>query len=66
MDKQVRLTRSAVGVAHRRGDPEAIKSATRELAAAKLADFIARTVDAAPPLTPEQRDRLALLLRRPS
>jgi hypothetical protein len=28
-----------------------------------LADYIRRTVDAAPELTPEQRDRLALLLK---
>lgn len=28
-----------------------------------LADYVRRTVDQAPPLTPEQRDRLALLLR---
>ena len=35
----------------------------RDYAAAKLADYIARTVDAAPPLTDAQRDRLALLLR---
>lgn len=28
-----------------------------------LEDYIRRTVDAAPPLTPEQRDRLAILLR---
>ena len=35
----------------------------RDLAAAKLADYIARVVDAAPPLTPAQRDKLALLLR---
>ena len=35
----------------------------RDLAAAKLADYIKRTVDAAPPLTADQCDRLALLLR---
>ncbi len=35
----------------------------RDLAAAKLANYIRKTVDAAPPLTPAQRDRLALLLR---
>jgi hypothetical protein len=31
--------------------------------AERLADYIKRTVDAAPALTPAQRDRLALLLR---
>jgi hypothetical protein len=30
--------------------------------AARLEDYIKRTVDAAPPLTAEQRDRLAALL----
>lgn len=35
----------------------------RDLKAARLEDYIARTVDSAPPLSPEQRDRLALLLR---
>jgi hypothetical protein len=34
----------------------------RNYAAERLADYIKRTVDAAPPLTAEQRDRLALLL----
>lgn len=31
--------------------------------AERLADYIRKTVDAAPELTTEQRDRLALLLR---
>jgi len=35
----------------------------RELKAVTLAEYIERVVDAAPPLTPAQRDRLALLLR---
>ena len=47
---------------HRPGSPE-LESARRELAAEKLAAYIRRTVDDAPPLTAEQRDRLALLLR---
>jgi hypothetical protein len=33
-----------------------------ELAEAKIVDYIARTVAAAPPLSPAQRSRLALLL----
>ncbi len=36
---------------------------TRDYRTAKLAEYIKRTVDAAPPLTAEQRDRLAALLR---
>jgi len=43
-------------------DPELV-CARRDLAASKIADYIRRTVDAAPPLLPEQRDRLAILLR---
>lgn len=43
-------------------DPDLI-AARRELTATSLEDYIRRVVSAAPPLTPEQRDRLALLLR---
>jgi hypothetical protein len=43
-------------------DPDLI-AARRNLRTERLADYIKRTVDAAPPLTAEQRDRLALLLR---
>jgi len=38
-------------------------SVATDLAAARLADYIKRVVDEAPALTPEQRDRLAVLLR---
>lgn len=65
MHPKVAHARAMLGVEHRRRDasPEAIAEARRELAAAKLEDYITRTVDAAPPLTPEQRERLAALLR---
>ena len=43
-------------------DPDLL-DARRKLRTERLADYIARTVDAAPPLTADQRDRLALLLR---
>jgi len=43
-------------------DPELL-DARRNLRAERLADFIRKTVDAAPPLDQETRDRLALLLR---
>ena len=43
-------------------DPD-LQDARRDLRAARLADYITRTVDSAPPLTSIQRDRLALLLR---
>lgn len=43
-------------------DPDLI-DARRNLKTERLADYIKRTVDAAPPLTDAQRERLALLLR---
>ena len=43
-------------------DPD-LQGARRDLRAARLADYITRTVAAAPPLTAEQRDQLTLLLR---
>lgn len=42
-------------------DPDLI-DARLSLREARLADYIRKTVDASPPLTAEQRDRLALLL----
>lgn len=58
------LTRNRVANLSRyRPDSPELVDARRDLAAAKLAAYIQRTVDAAPPLSPEQRDRLALLLR---
>ncbi len=35
----------------------------RECAAERLADYVAKVVAEAPPLTPAQRDRIAVLLR---
>ncbi len=43
-------------------DPELI-DARQKLRVERAADYIRKTVDAAPPLTPEQRTRLALLLK---
>lgn len=63
MHPNVAKARSLKAVAHRRGDQAAILEAGRELAAAKLEVYIQRTIESAPPLTPEQRDRLAGLLR---
>ena len=37
--------------------------ARRELATAKIAEYVQKIVAAAPPLTDEQRDRLATLMR---
>lgn len=44
-------------------DSDQLVDARRDLAAVNLAAYIKRTVDAAPPLSQEQRDRLAVLLR---
>ena len=43
-------------------DPELI-DARRSLKATRLEEYVARVVAEAPPLTPEQRDRIAALLR---
>lgn len=43
-------------------DPDLI-NARRDLAAAKLDAYIKKVVSEAPPLTDEQRDRIAALLR---
>jgi hypothetical protein len=61
VDKTVLKCRSDVAVAHRYGRDAT--NARRDLAEAKIAQYIRQVVEAAPPLTAEQRDRLALLLR---
>jgi len=63
INPEVALRRSRLAIAHRRHDAVAVVDAQRDLAAANIAAFVERTVAAAPPLTAEQRDRLALLLR---
>ncbi len=48
------------------GDPERVEHASqlrRDYAAEKLAEYVAKVVAQAPPLTPAQRDRVAILLR---
>lgn len=60
---EVARTRSQRALAARRGDPELIVEARRNHAAAKLAAYVAQVVAEAPPLSPEQRDRIAALLR---
>jgi len=53
----------AHALAYRRGADEATKRETKTaLAAAKVEDYIERTLAAAPPLTSEQRQRIARLL----
>ncbi len=46
-------------------DPELVE-ARRNMRAERLADHIAKVIAAAPPLSNEQREKLALLLRGPS
>jgi len=56
-------TRSEIAHAKRR-DPNAdVTELRKRLKEERLADYIQRTVDAAPPLSPASRDRLAVLLR---
>ncbi len=50
-------------VRRHRNDPQRVQQARADLAAAKIADYIERVVAEAPPLTAEQRDKLAVILR---
>ncbi|MDQ0101138.1 hypothetical protein J2T10_000757 [Paenarthrobacter nicotinovorans] len=63
MSSDVLKARAASGVAHRKGDPAAILQAQRDLAAAKIVQYIERVISTAPELTPEQLDTITLLLR---
>ena len=63
MRDPVLQARARKGVAARRGDAEGVRSASRDLTAAKLERHIREAVAAAPPLTNDQRARLAALLR---
>lgn len=60
---EVARTRSRVAVTSRLGTPDDVKAARQNHAAAKIADYVAKVVAQAPPLTPAQRDRIAVLLR---
>ena len=62
MQSAAQSARNRLGVAARCGSPADVEQARRDLAAANLEEHIRRVVDAAPPLTPEQRARLSLLL----
>lgn len=50
---------------HRPADDPVIETARAQLREAKLAEEIRREAEADPPLTAEQRNRLACLLLRP-
>jgi hypothetical protein len=51
------------GLARRGADPERLEAARAELRTAAAEVYITKVVDAAPPLSDEQRARLAALLR---
>ncbi len=59
----LRVAVARAGHAAANGDPDRIEQTRRDLAAERLASYITKVVDTAPPLTDEQRDKLALLLR---
>jgi hypothetical protein len=64
MDPQQRQARARVAALkrHHPNDQETIELA-RNFRAERLAEYIQRVVDMAPPLTEAQRDKLAILLR---
>ncbi len=64
--KTLRVAVARAGHAARGGDPVQIESTRRDLAAERIASYVEAVVAQAPPLTPEQRARLALLLLTPS
>lgn len=64
MSDPVVVARSRLGGAVRLGTPAAQRAARQELAAAKLERAINEAIAAAPPLTDEARERLAMLLLR--
>lgn len=55
--------RTAALTRHRGAQHQLTLEARRDAEALHLEDYIKRVVDTAPPLTPAQRDRLALLLK---
>jgi hypothetical protein len=61
----LRRSTARAGAAARWHKPD-IEDARRELAAERISSFVQRVLADAPPLSDEQRDRLALLLCGPS
>lgn len=55
--------RSQIAVTKRRNPQADVTELKRELKAAHLEDYVRRVVDSAPPLTEDQRSRIAALLR---
>lgn len=59
---EVARTRARIATATRLGRTEELEEARRDHAAAKLAEHIRKSLSTAPPLTTEQRERIARLL----
>lgn len=65
-DARARLASAAASLKRRPGDPDAVRAVDdlrTEYRTVALEEHIRAVVAEAPPLTPVQRDRLALLLR---
>ena len=60
---ELRRAAAKAGGLARTGNQERITAARRDLAAARLAEYIEQVVAEAPPLSDAQRTRLAALLR---
>lgn len=61
MSKDINKARAQLAVRVRDGKP--VEDARRDLAAAKLEQYISKVVAEAPPLSAEQLDRISCLLR---
>ena len=59
-EKLSALARHAAAV---RWDKPNVDETSRNLATERIADYVTNVVASAPPLTPEQRDRITALLR---
>lgn len=60
---EVQCAIAALGRATQSGDPARVDSARQSLVTAKIAQYVERELAKAPPLTDEQKTRLATLLR---
>jgi len=56
-------TLNAIALGKKRNPNAAVSALQWQLRAERLADYVSRAVAQAPPLTPEQRDRIVALLR---
>ena len=63
MEERWTKVRSQIALAKKRNPQADVTELRRDLKAAHLADYIRRTVDAAPELSVAQKDNLAQLLR---